>query len=275
MNTILIDAGNTRIKFGVTLAGGGYRYLGACDAEFTIAEIGEYLAAINVVWTQALGVCVAGETAKQRIVAALHSFGVPIVWLHSGTVLPGLGNAYATPATLGSDRWLAAYGVACSQLAAGEPSGAPCVLASFGTATTVDLIDWDAAQRCHVFVGGIILAGLSASWENASYSTAQLPNVTALAQTIGSASAASAVIPNRTDSALLMGGIYAQAGAVAQFCQSVTRQYGAPTLFVAGGAARWVAPYLEPIQGQAYQAMEYPVLTGLAFARRALAMAKA
>jgi type III pantothenate kinase len=265
MNTLLIDVGNTRIKFGVTLPKGGYRYLNSCDTACTIAQLADFLATFNLVWGRVLGVCVAGDGVKLRVDTAMKSFGFAIKWLLADVPLPGLRNAYASPATLGSDRWLAAYGVAQAQLLTqaqtGQSPPAHSVLASFGTATTVDMIAWDAAQRSHVFVGGLILAGLTSSWRSVSLSTAQLPDVSALGLAIEDDNTASPAIPDRTDRALLLGAIFAQVGALERFCQTVTQQLGAPTLLVAGGAAPWVLPYLKGASTVAY-----PVLAGLAFA---------
>jgi type III pantothenate kinase len=268
MNTLLIDVGNTRIKFGVALAQGGYQYLSSCDTAGSIAQMADFLATFNLVWGRVIGVCVAGDAVKLRIDTAMKSFGFAIQWLLADVALPGLRNAYATPETLGSDRWLAAYGVARTQAAAQQPPAAHCVLASFGTATTVDLIDWDAQQRCHVFVGGIILAGLTSSWRSVSLSTAQLPDVSALGGVASAPHAAisgASAVPDRTDRALLLGAIYAQVGAVERLCQTVAQQSGPPTLLVAGGAAPWVLPYLKNATTVAY-----PVLTGLAFASPAV-----
>jgi type III pantothenate kinase len=254
--TLLIDAGNTRIKFGiVTAASKTFSRAGAIDSHASSEAIAAYLLEQGLSWTQAVGVCVAGDAVKARLnaaCAALGENGASIRWLSGNSPLLGLRNDYATPLTLGADRWLAAYGI-IDWL---QNPSQPCVLATFGTATTIDLVHWDAEQQHHVFAGGIIIAGLATAWRSVSHSTAQLPDVSELT----ASPSAALTIPNSTHNALQLGALYAQAGAVQHFASIAAQRYGAPTTLLAGGAAQLIQPYLN----DAPRIMDSPVLHGLA-----------
>ncbi len=282
MNTpathLLIDAGNTRIKFALAdRSVQGYRYLGYCPTQASAAEITTFLQTVldsagilNEVNTfctlYAHGVCVAGDAVQHAIAQALRALplGQPTNWLSGATLLAGLRNCYTAPATLGADRWLAAYGV--SQQLASQPKPGAAVLATFGTATTIDVLTWDVADHTHVFVGGIIIAGLNTALRSVSTSTAQLPDMQAALTQLHVSNVIS--IPNATHDALLLGAILAQVGAVRSVLDLTAQRYGAAQCFIAGGAASIMQPYLVQ-SAHAFalshiQALEYPVFMGLA-----------
>jgi type III pantothenate kinase len=261
-DTLLIDAGNTRIKFGIVgHASKTFKNIGAIDTQASSETMAAYLLKQGLMGTHALGVCVAGDTVKSRLNAAFTALAFSalgksdagIHWLSGNTALHGLRSDYATPLTLGADRWLAAYGL-IDWL---QSPKQPCILATFGTATTIDLVYWDVAQQSHVFAGGIIIAGLATAWRSVSHSTAQLPDVSALnASADGGAMAA---VPNSTHGALQLGALYAQAGAVQHFASIAAQRYGAAETVLAGGAAALMQPYLK-----AARILDLPVLHGLA-----------
>lgn len=77
----------------------------------------------------------------------------------------GLKIKYEPLESLGTDRLVAAF-------AAVEKHGAPSIVCSMGTATTIDVVNADRE-----FLGGIIAPGLGAMAEALHVKTAQLPNV--------------------------------------------------------------------------------------------------
>lgn len=141
------------------------------------------------------------------------------VWtITAATPLP-LPVRYATPHTLGVDRRLAA-------LAARSRHGAPVLVADFGTATTLDVVDADGA-----FVGGAILPGLAISRDALDRRTAQLPTVPLEppAQIIGPS----------TLGCLQAGLVLGQVGAVAWLAERMRTEAGLPAapLIATGGLA--------------------------------------
>lgn len=139
---LLLDVGNTRIKWGCWEAG-EWRGQGALPVEQP-----EGLAAVIAEFAPDwVGVCcVAGEPVRIRIETLLAD--LPWHWLAPVREGHGIVNRYERPGSLGADRYAGL--IACAR------SGhAPCVLASAGTALTVDALAGDGE-----FLGGMILPGV-------------------------------------------------------------------------------------------------------------------
>ena len=125
----LLDLGNTRLK------------LAHADADFD-TRLALALASASsgdVAWLAS----VAAEPVRQRVEAALDARGLRIHRARTRAECAGLRIAYADPARLGVDRFLA--------MLAARRRGGDWLLASFGSALTVDLLDADGRHR-----GGLI-----------------------------------------------------------------------------------------------------------------------
>ena len=147
----------------------------------------------------------------------------------------GVVNGYADPGRLGPDRWLAMIGA--HRLCPGRP----VLVCSFGTATTIDLLEpsTDGAARTseigHTFVGGLILPGYTTMRDALGSRTARLP--TAVGRVVEFAI--------RTEDAIESGIVTAQVGAVGQAVRAAHRRLGTrPERLYAGGAAAALAPSL-------------------------------
>jgi type III pantothenate kinase len=144
MNALLIDAGNSRIKWALVREG----RLGPLQA----AEVtdGDALAAWLAKAPQferTLASSVAGADVERSLAAALRSGGAPAAeFMQSSARAAGVSNGYGNPLQLGVDRWVGA--VAAWNLAGCYR--AICVV-SIGTALTIDVVDHDGAHR-----GGLI-----------------------------------------------------------------------------------------------------------------------
>ena len=237
---LLIDAGNTRIKWA--LARGGTA-LGQWQAEGVAPHTEmERLAAQ---WkalgaTQALVSNVAGLDARERIAAAL-PHGLPVEWFASALQRAGLHNGYREPERLGCDRFAAAIGARA--LAPGEN----LIVATCGTATTVDAITADGR-----FLGGMILPGLALMAAALARNTAQLPQV---APAGGITSAPPPLFGDNTDDAIVSGCLSAQAGAI----ERAVAGHGASSCILSGGAA----PYIGPALKIGHRMVDNIVLVGL------------
>ena len=140
---LAIDAGNTRIKWGVH---DGARWLRQAWVEAVhAAELQPALAGLPPL--QAVVVSnVAGAALREVILKALPPTPAPR-WIKSERVQCGVRNGYDDPAQLGCDRWAALIG-------AHRLHGGPAVVVDAGTALTADALTGDG-----VFVGGIIVPG--------------------------------------------------------------------------------------------------------------------
>jgi len=140
---LLIDAGNTRLKWGLWQAG-GWVAKGWLPTD-EVAGLAEVLAGRRPGW---VGVsCVAGGEARSRLEAQLAGLGCPLFWLRAEARRYGLFNRYTDPASLGPDRY--AMLLACRYMGL-----APCVVVGAGTALTVDALNGTGE-----FLGGLILPG--------------------------------------------------------------------------------------------------------------------
>lgn len=248
---LLVDAGNTRIKWAlvdVTAADGVVdgAALGRWSAFGSVshAEIGTLAQA----W-QALPVArvllsnVAGAALCAALEQALRlSFPLktPLIdWFGSVAELAGIRNSYRNPSQLGCDRFASMIGAHAL-----FPQQA-LIVATCGTATTVDAVDRDG-----LFLGGMILPGLGLMASSLASNTAQLPQVAAQF-------AVSQPFADHTDAAIVSGCIAAQAGAIERAVAAHPQQ--PVRCVVAGGAAAYIAPHLSVT----HQIVDNLVLIGL------------
>ncbi|MGO3743060.1 type III pantothenate kinase [Kerstersia sp.] len=216
--TLLIDAGNTRIKLAAWSAPDGRTadVLSLAHEDIPTVLPG-WLASQPRAFRQACGVNVAGTALGQRLAGILADAGCALEWLKPSACALGLQNGYDTPEQLGADRWAALLGIWHKR----RQQGAPLLLATFGTATTIDAIS--PAGR---FLGGLILPGAAMMRRSLAQGTAQLPL----------AAGDLRPFPTNTHDAISSGMAAAQAGAVLRQWLTLRQHCGAtPQLFVAGG----------------------------------------
>lgn len=144
---LLVDAGNTRLKWRLTdgerlLEGGGL----AMGAELA-SEFRSVLAAEPAI-RRVIASNVAGANAAHLIqVTVRETLGLEVEFVRPAAQFHGLRNGYAVPENLGTDRWVAMIGA--RQVAQG-----PICIVDCGTAVT---LDWISAAGLHA--GGMIIPG--------------------------------------------------------------------------------------------------------------------
>ena len=250
---LLIDAGNTRIKWALTgsapapaaALGTWLDYGAVMHADAALlpaawqAAHAALVAAGHPAVTRVLAANVAGAALRERLThmlatgadaaAAPSAAAVPLLlapdaieWFASVPERAGVKNGYRNPAQLGCDRFAAAIGA--HALAPGQA----LIVANCGTATTIDAVSADG-----VFLGGMILPGLGLMATSLARNTAQLPQV-----------AQGGKLPSgfadNTDDAILSGLLAAQAGAIEHACAL----HQAEACLISGGAAGYIAPAL-------------------------------
>jgi type III pantothenate kinase len=229
---LLIDAGNTRIKWALAAPGaalGHWQAQGAhlhADAAAFPPQLAAALAAAGAM--PAIGRVLVANVAGQAVRAMLAGWlAAPqlqirpqaIEWFASVAQRAGVRNAYRNPAQLGCDRFAAAIGARalCPERA--------IVVANCGTATTIDALSADGT-----FLGGMILPGLGLMASSLAKNTAQLPQIQPGKLPEGFA--------DNTDDAILTGCLAAQAGAI----ERAFELHQAVECIISGGAAPYVAP---------------------------------
>ncbi len=238
---LLIDAGNTRIKWALAeehAAPGQWSAAGAVAH----AELNHLPAA----WQgHAVRRAVVSNVAGARLRDQLQLMipATAIDWFASRAELAGLRNGYRNPAQLGCDRFAAALGARTL-----EP-GKALIVATCGTATTIDALSADG-----VFLGGMIAPGLGLMAASLARNTAQLPHIEA-------GRALPSGFADNTDDAILSGCLAAQAGAIERACAL----HRAALCIVSGGAA----PFIAPLLASAHRMVDNIVLIGLQTAANA------
>lgn len=247
---LLVDAGNTRIKWALVDRAVAHPVPGIWHAAGSVAraQAGE----LEKIWSslrigRVLLSNVAGAGTRDELERAVrHALGsrpVAIEWFVSTAACGGVHNLYRDPAQLGCDRFAAAIG------AHALFPGRPLVVATCGTATTIDAVSADGD-----FIGGMILPGLGLMASSLARNTAQLPQV---------ALQASALQPfaDNTDAAIVSGCLAAQAGAIERAVAAQAHRYPDATVacILAGGAADLVASHLSI----AHERVDNLVLIGL------------
>jgi len=230
---LLIDAGNTRIKWGL-FDGGFWVDQGALE-HADAYELG-LVAQAHGGLAQAYGTNVAGASIGEAIELALHGASVALEWLQVSAHCCDVHNLYDNPAQLGADRWAAVIGARSLHRDA-------CLVVTAGTATTVDVLDADGR-----FCGGLILPGEDLMRRSLADNTAQL----ALAD------GRFTLTPRNTADAIVSGCLSAQIGAIQLMYQYIGREPNALCLLNGGGGAR-----LEPLLTIPFKRTDNLVLTGL------------
>jgi type III pantothenate kinase len=232
---LAVDAGNSRIKWGV-YEGGEWLVQGAVAT----ARAGR----LRVHWSRLprpdAVICanVAGARTARALAAAARGLGHRVRFVRSAAAQCGVRSAYRRPGTLGPDRWAALIG-------AWHLYRGPCVVAGAGTALTVDALSSEG-----VFLGGFIVPGERLMRAALARHTAAL----------GLRSGRYTYFPVNTADAIASGALNALAGAIERMERHM-RQAGqaVPLLVVSGGAARLIAPLLNG----AVEVVDNLVLEGL------------
>jgi type III pantothenate kinase len=218
---LAIDAGNTRIKWGVRDAG-VWRSFGACATAESAALAGMLSMAER--YERILVANVAGARVRADIESAVAGKPVAPEFIASRSAQCGVRSSYDDPGQLGCDRWAALIG------AHRLHSGA-CLVVNAGTALTVDALTEEG-----LFLGGIIVPGIDLMRRALDEHTA------GLARQPGEVR----YFPANTGDAIVSGAAHACAGAIERMA-AFMRQSGHEALRVvlSGGAAEALRPLLD------------------------------
>ena len=238
---LAVDAGNSRIKWGVH--DGQAWLLQDAASHDELDRLAAGLRAFPGI-RRAIIANVAGAAVAAALQAMLDEAGIAVHWVRPTAQASGVGNGYAIPAQLGSDRWAAL-------VAAWHRQQGACVVACAGTALTVD-----ALSARGEFLGGLIVPGL------ALMKAALHTNTAGLAELEGGLFCS---FPSNTRDAVHSGALQAMAGAIDRVCRELaSRETCEPALLLAGGDA----VTLQPVLSATCQIVDNLVLDGLVLLAR-------
>ena len=229
---LLIDAGNTRIKWAVVddLQGDWLDAGVLLHAE--LDKLAAHLHAHPV--ASALISNVAGAAVAAQLTQQLAVCGVTpaaLQWFQSASECAGVRNGYRQPQQLGSDRFASLIGA--HHLFPQEA----LLVVTCGTATTIDALKADGS-----FIGGMILPGLGTMAQSLALNTAQLPVAKPTAIPANAVNA-DYLFADNTQDAIINGCISAQVGAITRALVAFAAHAPARCI-ISGGAAAYIAPHL-------------------------------
>ena len=232
---LAIDAGNTRVKWGVH-DGRKWVATGAVETANAGQLHDSFRGALPV--ERAIASNVAGAAVQAAIESACRAASLAVTFVRGEAARLGVTTSYRDPAQLGADRWVAL-------IAAHTARPGHKLVINAGTATTIDALDADGR-----FLGGVIVPGPALMRRSLDRGTA------ALRETPG----AVVEFPDNTADAIATGAAIAGAGAADRMAQAMASRGTPPGLIIlSGGAAREIAPALH----LPYEIHENLVLDGL------------
>ncbi len=235
---LLIDAGNTRIKWATVNAVQArpaglaqWAQTGSLShEEFMNAKAGGAEPWCKLPVQRVVVSNVAGKQIQDALARSFQDKNYMVDWFASKAELGGITNLYRDSTQLGCDRFASA--IAAHAL---FPDQA-LIIATCGTATTIDAVTAEGH-----FIGGMITPGLKLMAQSLAQNTAQLPKV-------ADYTSATAHFANHTEAAIVSGCLAAQAGAIEHAAQEWVTQLNTPSdnllCIVSGGAAQYIMPSL-------------------------------
>lgn len=216
---IAIDAGNTRIKWGLH-DGEGWAKRGAlptADVDLVAAVVRDAGAA------SAIASNVAGAQVEARLQAICRGAGIAFRLARSESEQLGVASLYRDPRQLGSDRWAAL-------VAAHAAGGGDKLVVNAGTALTIDALSADGR-----FLGGLIVPGPALMRRSLDLNTAGLRLTEGDFRDF----------PASTPEAITSGAVQACVGAIERMGAVMAARGMSPVrVLLSGGAAGELAPHL-------------------------------
>lgn len=220
MTVLAVDAGNSRIKWGLH---DGTRWV-AQDSLLTTAagNLGAALAGL-LAPDRIVVANVAGPVVQEALAGTLGGFDAVPEWVRSRERQCGVTSSYHDPEQLGADRW-------ASLIGAWRLFHGPCAVINVGTTMTVDALSDEG-----IFLGGFIVPGIELMRDALARGTAQLKLQRG----------EFTFFPVSTADAIMSGAVNALAGAAERMVQFMTATgQVAPLAVLSGGAAPAVAERL-------------------------------
>ena len=232
MKTILIDAGNTRIKWGVL----SNAVIGETDHVMHTDLDDAGLAALATRLPRQIDGAfvsnVAGPALATRLTGLLAGYhGCELRFAKTAAKACGVTNGYPEPRQMGVDRWLALIG-------AWLEFGDAVLVVDAGTAVTIDALDESGRH-----LGGQILPGLDLMSRSLGTSTSDIPVVkqhaAAFTNDVG-------IFAVSTADGVRQGAGNAIAGAIERARSVLAAAGHAPVLVLTGGDASRLSAALKP-----------------------------
>ena len=231
MRALLLDVGNTRLKWGV-LDGGELVRTGSI-AQQTLRESGFSALTTRLPRRidRVIACNVAGQTFATRLsgVIGIHCER-DVHFVRSEAEAHGVTSGYANPRQLGVDRWVAMIGARAAWQKA-------LLVVDAGTAVTIDALD-----RTGRHLGGRIVPGLHLMCDALNTETSDIARAASTRRTRASAAG---LFATDTKAAVETGALSAVCGAVERAARELRGTGARPVVVLTGGDASRILALLE------------------------------
>jgi type III pantothenate kinase len=231
VRVLLLDVGNTRLKWGVGEAGEVRQTGHVVQARLAEVGLGALTRRLPRRVDAAIACNVAGQSVATRLQGVIHAHtGHDLHFARPARAACGVTNGYTRPRRLGVDRWVALVG-AWAELERA------CLVVDAGTAVTIDALDGGGRH-----LGGQILPGINVMADALAGNTAQIPRV---AMSRAGDVDGLGMFGNSTRAAVQQGTLNAVTGAIERALKTLRRQYRRAQLVLTGGDASRIVGALD------------------------------
>jgi type III pantothenate kinase len=231
LKALLLDIGNSRIKWGVLDDGSIHRTGHIAHDRIQDKGLAALTSKLPRRVDTVLASNVVGTSFATRLsgVIGMHC-RADIHFARSEKEACGVTNSYRQPRRLGVDRWIAMIG-------AWAEVGSACLVVDAGTAVTIDALDANGEH-----LGGQIIPGVSLMAGSLAARTSDIPNIQRRA---AGKHSGTQMFASTTAGAVGQGALNAVTGAVERAARAMRRDYGDATIILTGGDASRILKSLD------------------------------
>ena len=225
MKALLLDVGNTRLKWGIAEDGEIHRTGSVTQEKIREIGLGVLTTRLPRAVDAAIASNVSGPTFATRLAGVVGAHcGCNLHFAKTERSAFGISNSYKQPRRMGVDRWVAMIGAWAELQSA-------CLVVDAGTAVTIDALDDDG---CHL--GGQILPGIALMAGALAQHTSDIP---ATKPTASGMYEGIAMFGQNTRAAVGSGALGAVTGAVERAIRTLrSNAYDASLVLTGGDASR-------------------------------------
>ena len=231
MKALLLDVGNSRLKWGVAEDGNLAKTGHIAQQKIRDQGIGVLTKRLPRQVDAVIASNVAGTTYATRLAGLVHAHcDRDLHFAKPAREAYGVTNSYSQPRRMGVDRWVAMVG-------ARAEFNTACVVVDAGTAVTIDALDKNGRH-----LGGQILPGIALMANALHNETSDLPLAVGAK---GASYSGMAMFTSNTRDAIGSGALNAVTGAVERAIRTLRSKAYRPRLVLTGGDASRILQALD------------------------------
>jgi type III pantothenate kinase len=230
VTALLLDVGNTRLKWGVAEKGEIHKTGSIAQQKIRDKGLGTLTSRLPRAVDAAIASNVAGPSFSTRLAGVVGAHcGCDLRFAKTEKSAFGVHNSYKQYRRMGVDRWVAMVGAWTEVQSA-------CVVVDAGTAVTIDAIDDDGSH-----LGGLILPGIALMADSLTSQTSDIPRT----RTTTGVYTGMEMFAKNTSAAVGSGALASVAGAIEGSIRTLRSNAYDVTVVLTGGDASRILPTLD------------------------------